>query len=81
MTPTFHEELAVYYANLIDLLAYAGRYVTIRGKDIQGPFESLEQASRVGRIQYGAGPFLVKQILGEPATSRPAVASPARLPA
>ncbi len=62
MTPSFHHELAVYNAHLIDLLAYAGRYVTIRGKYIQGPFENPEQARRFGQVRNGAGPFLVQQI-------------------
>ena len=67
MTQNFQQELAVYNANLIELLAYAGRYVVIRGEEIQGPFGSLEQAWRAGRTTYGAGPFLVKQIQGETA--------------
>jgi hypothetical protein len=65
MTPTFHEELAVYNANLFDLLAYAGRSVTIRGSEIQGPFESPGQAWRAGRAWFGARPFLVTQIHGD----------------
>jgi hypothetical protein len=67
MTQNFQQELAVYNANLIELLAYAERYIVIRGQDIQGPFASLEQAWRSGRVSYGAGPFLVKQIRGETA--------------
>lgn len=66
MTSDFQRELAVYNASLIDLLAYAGRYVVIRGPEIQGPFASLDQAWRAGRTRHGAGPFLVKQIGAEP---------------
>lgn len=69
MTQNFQQELAVYNANLIELLAYAGRYVVIRGQEIQGPFGSLEQAWRAGRMSYGAGPFLVKQIRGDAASA------------
>ena len=69
MTQNFQQELAVYNANLIELLAYAGRYVVICGQEIQGPFGSLEQAWRAGRMSYGTGAFLVKQIQGESAFS------------
>jgi hypothetical protein len=65
MVPTFQQELAVFNANLIELLAYAGRYVVIRGQEIQGPFASPEQAWRAARERHGAKPFLVKQIQGE----------------
>ena len=65
MSQDLHQELAVYNANLIELLAYAGRFVVIRGDEIQGPFASLDQAWRAGRSSYGTGPFLVKQIQGE----------------
>jgi hypothetical protein len=67
MNQSFQEELAVYNASLIDLLAYAGRYVVIRGPEIHGPFASLEQAWGVGRTQFGSSPFLVKRIQGETA--------------
>lgn len=69
MTQNFRQELAVYNANLIELLAYAGRYVVIRGPEIRGPFGTLEQAGRAGRVTFGASPFLVKQIQGETAFS------------
>lgn len=65
MTQNFQQELAVYNASLIDLLAYAGRYVVIRGAEIHGPFAGPEQAWGVGRTTYGQAPFLVKRIQGE----------------
>ncbi len=67
MTQSFQQELAVYNANLIELLAYTGRYVVIRGQEIQGPFGTVDQAWRAGRTSYGTSPFLVKQIQGETA--------------
>ena len=69
MAQNFHQELAVYNANLIELLAYAGRFVVIRGHEIQGPFASLDHAWRAGRTSYGATPFLVKQIQGDTASA------------
>jgi hypothetical protein len=67
MTPNFQQELAVYNANLIELLPYAGRFVVIREQEIRGPFNNLEQAGQAGRRRYGTAPFLVKQIQGETA--------------
>ncbi len=62
MIQSFHQELAVYHANLIELLPYAGRFVVIRGQEIRGPFDTPEQAWQAGRRRYGMAPFLVKQI-------------------
>lgn len=67
MSQSFQQELAIYNANLIELLAYAGRYVVIRGQEIQGPFGNLDQAWGAGRACHGAAPFLVKQIGAEAA--------------
>ncbi len=39
MTQDFRQERAVYHANLIELLPYAGQFVVIRGQEIQGPFD------------------------------------------
>jgi hypothetical protein len=69
MAQDFPQELAVYNANLIELLAYPGRFVVIRGHEIHGPFASLDQAWRAGRLRYGAVPFLVKQIQGDTAAA------------
>lgn len=63
----FQKELAVYNANLIDLMAYVGRSVVICGEEIRGPYDTPEQARQAGRARYGATPFLVKQIRGYPA--------------
>jgi hypothetical protein len=64
MPATFQQELAVYNANLIELLAYTGRFVMIRGQEIQGPFDTPEQARQAGRLRHGAAAFLVKQVHG-----------------
>jgi hypothetical protein len=55
MPVTFQQELAV----------YTGRFVVIRGEEIQGPFDTPEQAWRAGRLRHGAAAFLVKQVHGE----------------
>ncbi len=65
MNRTFRQELAVYNANLIELLPSAGRFVLIRGQEIHGPFSGPEQAWQAGRRLYGRAPFLVKQIRSE----------------
>jgi hypothetical protein len=65
MTQNFQQELAVYNANLIELLPYAGRFVVIREQEIRGPFINPDQAWQAGHRRYGSAPFLVKQIRGE----------------
>jgi hypothetical protein len=56
-------ELQVYQSNLIDLLQNEGKYILIRGEDIQGPWDSYEDALTAGYDKYGLVPFLVKKIL------------------
>ncbi len=54
--------LSVYEANLIELLANEGKYVVICGEEIEGAFESYDDALEAGYRKYGLTPFLVKQI-------------------
>ena len=56
------KELSTYDANLIDLLANAGKYVLISGEKIAGVFETYEEALQAGYEKYDLEPFLVKQI-------------------
>jgi hypothetical protein len=56
------KELSVYNANLIELLANEGKYVVICGDEINGVFESYDEALSVGYEKYGLTPFLAKQI-------------------
>lgn len=39
-----------------------GKFAVIRGDDIQGPFESYEDALQAGYERHGLVPFLVKKI-------------------
>src|SRR5262249_54077022 len=56
------KELAVYNEHLIDLLANEGKYVLIKQEEIDGPFETYEDALEAGYSKYGLVPFLVKRI-------------------
>ncbi len=70
MSNDFRREIAVYNANLIELLAYAGCYVVIRGEEIVGPFVAIEQAWATGRARYGSSPFLVQRVGAEASAAR-----------
>jgi len=57
------QELAAYKAHKTDLLATAeGKYALVRGDEISGTFESLDDALAEGYRKFGNVPFLVKQI-------------------
>lgn len=56
------KELAVYDANLIDLLDNEGKYVVIHDETIDGPFDTYEDVLQAGYDRFGLVPFLVKQI-------------------
>jgi hypothetical protein len=59
-------ESDVYHARLSELLgpddAHEGKFTVIRGDDVQGPFDSYEDALAFGYERHGPAPFLVKKI-------------------
>lgn len=55
-------ELAVYEANLPELLGSEGKFVLISGEEIAGAFATYGEALDAGYEKYGLKPFLVKQI-------------------
>ena len=55
-------ELAVYNEHLLELLPSQGKYVVIKGEDIAGVYDTLEQALGAGYDKYGPGPFLARKI-------------------
>jgi hypothetical protein len=55
-------ELAVYNEHLLELLPSEGKYVVIKGQDIAGVFDTLDEALSAGHGKYGPVPFLVKKI-------------------
>jgi hypothetical protein len=56
------KELSVYDAHLIELLVNEGKYVVICGDEINGVFDTYDEALSVGYDKYGLTPFLAKQI-------------------
>ncbi len=59
----FDRERNVYAQLKADLLAHAeNKYVVIVGDEIEGPFETFEEALRSGYRRFGLGPLYVKQI-------------------
>jgi len=47
------------------LLAHEGKFVLIKGKELLGFFDTLEQAYSEGLKRLGNTPFLIKQVLKE----------------
>jgi hypothetical protein len=55
-------ELAVYNEHLMELLPSEGKYVVIKGEQILGVYDSLDDALGAGYDRFGDVDFLVKQI-------------------
>ncbi len=59
-------ELQFYRLHLIDMLGVndvnEGKFTVIKGNDVQGPFNSYEEALEAGYSRHGLVPFLVKKI-------------------
>ena len=59
-------ELETYRLHLIDMLGVndinEGKFTVIKGDDINGPFDSYDDALKAAFAKHGLGPFLVKKI-------------------
>jgi len=54
---------------------FPGRFIIVRGQEVLGPFESLQEALTVGARQFGLTPFLVRRTDEQPSEVRiPALA-------
>jgi hypothetical protein len=42
-----------------------GKWITIVGEEVIGPFEDMEEAARAGWRRFGLGPLYVKQLLAQ----------------
>jgi hypothetical protein len=57
------DEVRTFDAHLPKWADREGEFVLIKGRDIIGFFPRYEMALALGHEKFGAGPFLVKQIL------------------
>jgi hypothetical protein len=57
------EEARTYESHLPGWTDREGQFVLIKGRDTLGFYPRYEEALDAGYEQFGAGPFLVKQIL------------------
>jgi hypothetical protein len=55
-------ELSTYDSSLMDLLASEGKYILISGDNVNGVFDSYDDALKAGYEKFGLATFLVKQI-------------------
>ena len=61
---TLRQEQAVFDAKLSAWLAdHEGKHVLIKGKTVDGFYDSRDEALTAGYARFGIGPLLVKQIL------------------
>jgi hypothetical protein len=73
----YDRERAAYARFRPELLERAdGQYVVLVGDEIEGPFDTFEEALRAGWQRFGLGPLYVKQIgAEEPADENPSCRS------
>lgn len=58
-----NREQAVYEANLAQWLSdYEGEYILIKGNEVDGFYESRDDAFSAGYLRFGIGPLFVKRI-------------------
>jgi len=57
---TFQQELATMLSK-----GWQGKYVLIRGSDVDGPWPTENEAYREGRRRFGMTPFMVRQVQAE----------------
>jgi hypothetical protein len=58
----FEREIETYNLHLMDLLVNEGKYVLVKGDQIEGPFDTYEQAIAAGYSRFGPVSFLMKKI-------------------
>ena len=62
----FEREAATYDQHKSALLVRSeGRFVVIVGDQIEGPFETREEALAAGYRRFGLGPLFVKQVVAD----------------
>lgn len=62
MASNFEKELATYTAKLPELQQQSGKFVLIKGDNVEGVFDSYSDALKFGYERFKLDPFLVKQI-------------------
>jgi hypothetical protein len=68
---TLERELKTYSAHLSELEGQAGKFVLIRDSNVEGTFDSFDDAATEAVRRFGRGPYLIRQI-GAPQQSLPA---------
>ena len=56
------KEIATYNRALPTLLGKIGKFVLIKGDNVEGTYDSYEDALTIGYQRFGLDPFLVKRI-------------------
>ncbi len=61
-TSTLDRELETYASHLPELVKETGKFVLIHDGEVEGTFDTYEDALKVGYAKFKLVPFLVKQI-------------------
>jgi hypothetical protein len=62
----YETERATYRSRKADLLRTAsGKFVVLKGQELEGPFPDFRSALKAGRRKFGHGPLYIKQVLAE----------------
>ena len=65
-------EIATYDKRKAELERHhKGKWALIRGEELEGVFDTFENAANAGVERFGAGPFLIRKV-GAPAMTLPA---------
>jgi hypothetical protein len=57
------KEIETYNAKLPELLGSIGKFVLIKGDQVEGTYDTYEDALKIGYERFKLDPFLVKQIV------------------
>ena len=61
-TQRLERELETYASHLPELVKETGKFVLIQDGEVEGTFDTYEDALKVGYDKFKLAPFLVKQI-------------------
>ncbi len=63
MTHVLDSEIAAFEAHVDELTAHhMGKFVVFHGGQLQGAYDTFDTAFRSASLQFGADPFLVRQV-------------------
>lgn len=59
---SLQKEIETYNAKLPELLSSIGKFVLVKGEDVEGIYDTYADALKIGYERFKLEPFMVKQI-------------------